>query len=80
MIPGIVRRWSNSGCTKIALRVESEQELKQIRQKAITNNLNVCMIRDAGRTQIEPNTVTVLAVGPASIREVDKVTGHLKLL
>lgn len=79
-MPGIIRRWSNSGQTKVAVRVESEQELKQIRQQAISRNLNVCMIRDAGRTQIEPNTATVVAVGPGLVREVDQVTGHLKLL
>lgn len=80
MVPGIIRRWTNSGSAKVALKVESEQELKQIRQQAISRNLNVCLIRDAGRTQIEPNTVTVLAVGPAQVKEIDQVTGHLKLL
>uniref|UniRef100_A0A1B0DDZ0 peptidyl-tRNA hydrolase n=1 Tax=Phlebotomus papatasi TaxID=29031 RepID=A0A1B0DDZ0_PHLPP len=79
-IPSIVRRWENSGCAKIAVKVESEEELMQIRRKADTLRLNTCLIRDAGRTQIEPNSKTVLAIGPAACQEVDQVTGHLKLL
>ncbi|XP_055677162.1 probable peptidyl-tRNA hydrolase 2 [Lutzomyia longipalpis] len=79
-IPHIVRRWENSGCAKIAVKVESEEELMQIRHRANALQLSTCLIRDAGRTQIEPNTKTVLAIGPAPCQEVDKVTGHLKLL
>jgi peptidyl-tRNA hydrolase, PTH2 family len=36
-------------------------------------------IRDAGRTQLAPNTATVAAVGPAPKTLLDLVTGHLKL-
>lgn len=61
-------------------QVESEDELMDLRKKAIQNNFNVCLIRDAGRTQIEPNSKTVLAIGPAPNKELDKITGHLKLL
>uniref|UniRef100_A0A1L8E072 peptidyl-tRNA hydrolase n=1 Tax=Nyssomyia neivai TaxID=330878 RepID=A0A1L8E072_9DIPT len=78
--PRLVKRWENSGCAKIAVKVESEEELMQIRLKANALQLNTCLIRDAGRTQIDPNTKTVLAIGPAACEEVDQVTGHLKLL
>jgi peptidyl-tRNA hydrolase, PTH2 family len=37
-------------------------------------------IQDAGRTQIEAGSMTVLGVGPAPKSLVDKVTGGLKLL
>lgn len=51
-----------------------------IKKAAQANNFNTCLIRDAGRTQIEPNSKTVLAIGPAPSAELDKVTRHLKLL
>lgn len=35
---------------------------------------------DAGRTQIAAGSRTVLAIGPAPVKEVDHITGHLKLL
>lgn len=79
-IPQIVRYWDNTGSAKIAVKVESEAELMDIRRLAIINHLNLCLIRDAGRTQIEPNTKTVLAIGPALAEDLDKITGHLKLL
>lgn len=78
--PGQVRAWENSGCAKIAVRVDSKDELLRVRQQAHARDLNVCMIRDAGRTQIEPNSITVLAIGPARVRDIDQVTGALKLL
>ncbi|XP_053672488.1 probable peptidyl-tRNA hydrolase 2 [Anopheles nili] len=78
--PAAVKKWQHSGQAKIALKVESEQAMMEVYRIAKTNNLNCCVIRDAGRTQIEPNTKTVLAIGPAPIAAVDAVTGHLKLL
>uniref|UniRef100_A0A034V536 peptidyl-tRNA hydrolase n=1 Tax=Bactrocera dorsalis TaxID=27457 RepID=A0A034V536_BACDO len=78
--PRLVRAWENTGCAKIALRVESEAEMMAIKRAADAHNLTTCLIRDAGRTQIEPNSKTVLAIGPATVEDIDKVTGHLKLL
>lgn len=78
--PQQVRAWENSGSAKIAVKVESKEQLLAMRQQALARNFNTCMIRDAGRTQIEPNSITVLAIGPARVRELDEITGHLKLL
>ncbi|XP_013119073.1 probable peptidyl-tRNA hydrolase 2 [Stomoxys calcitrans] len=79
-IPSVVRRWENTGCAKVALKVESEAEMMALKRAADRNNLITCLIRDAGRTQIEPNSKTVLAIGPAPVEKIDQVTGHLKLL
>lgn len=78
--PATLRRWNDSGCAKIAVKADSKEQLLAIRQKALALDFNVCMIRDAGRTQIEPNTITVLAIGPADVDALDRITGHLKLL
>eukprot|EP00434_Breviolum_minutum_P041405 symbB.v1.2.036829.t1/scaffold5292.1/size28769/2 len=37
-------------------------------------------IQDAGHTEVEPGTTTVLAIGPAGGKQLDEVTGHLKTL
>lgn len=78
--PQLVRRWDDNGSAKIAVKVDSEEEMMSVFKAARDKNLNTCLIRDAGRTQIAPNSKTVLAIGPASSHEIDQVTGHLKLL
>ena len=38
------------------------------------------MVQDAGRTEVEPGTKTVLAIGPDLNSKIDEITGKLKLL
>lgn len=78
--PSLVRHWESNGCPKIAVKCESKAEIIELRNKAQAKDFNTCMIRDAGRTQVEPNTITVLAIGPASSHDLDQITRHLKLL
>lgn len=49
-------------------------------QEAEKRGLPVATVIDAGRTQVKPGSLTVLAVGPARVVDVDCVTGSLKLL
>ncbi|XP_028168349.1 peptidyl-tRNA hydrolase 2, mitochondrial-like [Ostrinia nubilalis] len=78
--PAGLRCWQRTGQAKIALKTDSLDEVMQIAENAKKMGLITSMIRDAGRTQIAANSVTVLGVGPAPKDIVDKVTGHLKLL
>lgn len=72
--------WDATGQTKVALRVGSGAELDALFASARRAGLVAVVVRDAGRTQVEPGTATVLAVGPAAEGAVDAVTGSLKLL
>lgn len=78
--PAIVRRWDDSGCAKICLKVESERELMNLRKGSSVRGLNFYLVHDAGRTQIAAGSATVLAIGPALVEEVDVLTSNLKLL
>jgi len=62
------------------LKVPNEDDMEMIKALALSLNLNYCVIKDAGRTQIAPGSKTVLAIGPGPTSKIDKVTGHLKLL
>merc|ERR1711990_899768 len=79
-IPKQLRQWENYGQPKIALKVPDEAEMETIKALALSLNLNFCVIKDAGRTQIAPGSKTVLAIGPGPASIIDKCTGHLKLL
>ncbi|KAG5920787.1 hypothetical protein E4U42_006068 [Claviceps africana] len=76
----LLRRWERHGQAKIAVQVKSEKELTELRWKALDLHLTAEVIQDAGRTQIDPGSLTVLGVGPGPKSLVDQVTGHLKLL
>ena len=58
----------------------TEAELHALRDLAKTAGLITYQVEDAGRTQIAAGSRTVLAIGPAPVKEVDQITGHLKLL
>ena len=73
--------WIEGLFTKICVTVDSEQELEEIYQKAIEQNVPCAMIVDAGLTEFGGvPTKTCCAIGPAWSEEVDRITGHLKLL
>ena len=76
-----VTNWENfSGQAKIVLGVENEKELFEIKDKADKNGLITCLIHDAGRTEVSPNTATCCAIGPDAVQKIDEITGKLKLL
>ncbi|KAI0008470.1 PTH2-domain-containing protein [Xylariaceae sp. FL0662B] len=76
----ILKRWERHGQAKIAVQVKSEDELLGLLGVARSLGLTAEAIQDAGRTQIDAGSLTVLGVGPAPRSLVDRVTGGLKLL
>ena len=65
--------------SKIALR-GNLPIIESVEKKAEKTGLPYAKITDAGLTQIEPNTITCIAVGPAPRDLIDKITKDLKLL
>lgn len=60
--------------------MSSESELKDVFKKANEAGICTSLIRDAGKTQLDSGTATVLGIGPAEVEKLDSITGHLKLL
>ncbi len=73
------REWKGEGQKKIVLQADGERDLFELTDAAETKGLPHALVRDAGHTQLEPGTVTALAVGPAAPEQVDSVTGDLTL-
>jgi PTH2 family peptidyl-tRNA hydrolase len=72
--------WLSEGQCKIAVRVKSEKELLELERQAKELALPNALIVDRGLTEIPPNTVTCLGIGPAPAEKVDRITGKLPLL
>ncbi|KAL2743374.1 hypothetical protein V1477_008863 [Vespula maculifrons] len=72
--------WLYNGQPKIVLKVSNEVELLDIAHKAQQVGITTAIIRDAGRTQLQSGTVTVIGIGPGPNVEINKITSHLKLL
>ncbi len=74
------KAWFGVGMPKIVLAASAEQEITAIYDAAVAADLPAHLIRDAGRTVLASGTITCVGIGPASNVEIDKITGHLKLL
>ena len=72
--------WKEGGQKKVVLRVVALQDLFELKEIARRHGLPAALITDAGLTEVPPGTITVLGIGPAKVEELDKLTGHLKLL
>jgi peptidyl-tRNA hydrolase, PTH2 family len=72
--------WLEEGQRKIALKVPDLETLLHLETTARRNRLPVYLIRDRGLTQVPPDTVTCVGIGPAPSNLVDSLTGDLSLL
>jgi PTH2 family peptidyl-tRNA hydrolase len=72
--------WEEEGSKKVVAQVDSLKDLLDLQKKARKLGLPCSLIRDAGRTQLRPGTITCLGIGPDSEEIIDKVTGKLKIL
>jgi peptidyl-tRNA hydrolase len=88
----ILTNWEQSGQKKVVLSIENGEALYDLPSSRLANNrrteletkarakgLPCQVIRDAGRTEVEAGTMTVLAIAGAN-SQVNEVTGHLKTL
>jgi len=70
--------WCYEGQNKVVLQVEDFHQLWKIHIKAL-NSLPCYIVKDLGYTEVQPNTVTAVALGPDLAEKIDKITGGLKL-
>jgi PTH2 family peptidyl-tRNA hydrolase len=76
----IIADWKDEGMKKVVLKVKDLDELFKYKQEADDAGLVTAVIEDAGKTVVEPGTVTCLGIGPDDEKEIDKVTGKLKMV
>ncbi len=75
------RAWLSGAFAKVCVRVDSEEELMAVHDKAVAAGLVVHLITDSGKTEFHGvPTRTCLAIGPDEADKIDPVTGALQLL
>jgi len=75
-----VTTWRTIGMKKVILKVDSLKELMEYQKLAKNEKLVASLIKDAGRTELTPGTITCLGIGPDKEDIIDKITGKLKIL
>lgn len=79
VIPRIVSDWENSGEKTVSLTCNTEQEFDLLYSQAVNANIPCYYVCDAGRTEIQAGSKTVLAIGPDTNSKINSITGHLRL-
>ncbi|XP_043803565.1 peptidyl-tRNA hydrolase 2, mitochondrial-like [Apis laboriosa] len=74
------KSWLLQGQSKIVLKISSEEELLSLAKNARKAGLIISIIKDAGKTQLQPGTISTLGIGPGPKQLIDNLTLNLKLL
>src|SRR5215813_7311 len=77
---GVTEWKEEDGQIKVILKVNSYSELNDYFINIINAHLPVVKVHDAGRTQLEPDTVTCIGIGPIPSERIDPIIRDLKLL
>lgn len=72
--------WLSEGQRKIAVKVKNEKALLSLEKLAKELALPYYLVVDKGLTEIPPDTITCLGIGPAPAEKIDRITGRLPLL
>jgi PTH2 family peptidyl-tRNA hydrolase len=76
-----INHWLNNSFRKICVYVNSEEELRELHQKALDNGLISHMITDNGATEFNGiPTTTCCAIGPHWDSKFEGITDQLPLL
>ena len=78
-IPQIFEMWRNTGSRKICLLAIDEEDILYWKEKCGEVGLVHSIVRDAGRTEVSAETITVLGVGPAHKTSLDDLFSNLDL-
>ncbi|MFX1465712.1 MAG: peptidyl-tRNA hydrolase Pth2 [Promethearchaeota archaeon] len=74
------KKWRNGNSKKVALRIESLDELLELYNNTLQLKISCALIKDAGLTELPPGTTTALGIGPDKSEVIDKITGQLQLI
>ena len=71
--------WVDEGFRKIVLKVPGKKELYELMCECLEQKVPYFAVKDFGLTELEPNTLTCIGIGPELNEKIDKITKSLKL-
>ncbi|MCD6572513.1 MAG: peptidyl-tRNA hydrolase [Thermoplasmata archaeon] len=74
----ILKKWRAEGAKKVVVRTD-EKEMLELEKIAREKGMITAIIRDAGLTELQPGTLTAIAIGPDEEEKIDEITGYLPL-
>jgi len=74
-----LENWFAEGFRKIVLKVPTTKEIIALEGKCVEQNVPFYAVYDFGLTELEPNTLTCIGIGPDLNENIDKITGRLGL-
>ncbi len=79
-LPRIFSGWLEQGQKKVVVKVATIREIFDLKEKARRSDIIFHVVTDAGRTEVEPGTITCIGLGPDKESILDDLTGELKLV
>jgi len=73
-----LENWFNEGFRKIVLK-STKENILLLEEKCIKLGIPSYVVYDFGLTELEPNTLTCIGIGPDLNENINKITGNLRL-
>ena len=74
----VLENWFDEGFRKIVLK-STKENILSLEEKCIKLRIPSYVVYDFGLTELEPNTLTCIGIGPDLNENINKVTGNLRL-
>lgn len=80
MQPGLMMAYLECNQPKVTVTARDEARLAQVARTCAAAGIPHILVCDAGRSELEPNTPTVVAFGPCLRDELPSVLARLQLM
>ncbi len=79
-VPELFQQYQAHATPKITVKAKNADAIDRIAAECLKANICYETVRDAGRSELEPGTVTVVAFGPAYFDELPKFLQRLQVM
>jgi PTH2 family peptidyl-tRNA hydrolase len=77
--PAMFNAWDREGHKKVVLGIDNLEELLALRELVVSEGCIHAVVTDMGKTEIAPNTITCMGIGPSVNEKMNRITDKLKL-